>query len=599
MANPLRFVSYAAVIVAALSACSDDPAEPRGGSGADAAPEPLEAPAVTTEQVNVLARRYYDYLMAYHPLDAYFSGVEPPDHDRLPDISPDGLRAAQDEEDAIFAAVEAVDAGALRGKPEWVTLALVRQDLHAAHLRRICRHELWDVNQMSGWHLAFTRLAELQPVGTDEERNQALARWKQVPQYVDQVTANLQAGLREGYSAPKPVVRRVIAQLDGLLAAPALDSPFYAMAKNAGDPEFSAALADLIDNAIVPAIQRHRDYLEADYLPAAREELSVTANPDGLKCYEASLVAYTTLQRNPQQVYELGEETVAANRARVIELGRAAYGLEDFDAIIAAAKADPADRFESRDELLEFSTAAVARAEAEMPNWVGDMPEQPVKVVPFPPHEEGTGRSAHYNPGNENRPGEYRIPLHAPETQSRGNAEATAFHETWPGHHLQVAVSRQLEGIHPVTRMIWFSGPGEGWARYSESLAEEMGLYQTTTGPIRRRAWPARGMVADPGLHVFGWTREQVGEYLKAAGRFPDEQIDDMIDRIAILPGQLTAYDSGGLEIVALRQQAEAALGEAFDIREFHDRVLEYGTIPLPALREHIEAWIAAKQPDG
>ncbi|HSG34430.1 MAG TPA: DUF885 family protein, partial [Sphingomonadaceae bacterium] len=135
-----------------------------------------------------------------------------------------------------------------------------------------------------------------------------------------------------------------------------------------------------------------------------------------------------------------------------------------------------------------------------------------------------------------------------------------------------------------------------GWARYSEALAEEMGLYQTRSGPIRRRAWPARGMVVDPGIHLFGWTREQAIEFMMESGRFPETMGDDLVDRIAILPGQLTAYDSGGLEIVALRRQAEEALGDDFDIREFHDRVLENGTIPLPALRAHVERWIEQRR---
>ncbi len=220
------------------------------------------------------------------------------------------------------------------------------------------------------------------------------------------------------------------------------------------------------------------------------------------------------------------------------------------------------------------------------------MPARAVEVVPFEEHEEGTGMSAHYRPGNADRPGEYRIPLYEPEEQSRGNAEAVAFHEAWPGHHLQVAVGQSVEGLHPITQIIWFSGPGEGWARYSEALAEEMGLYTTTTGPIKRRAWPARGMVVDPGIHLFGWTREEAIEFMMESGRFPESMGDEMVDRIAILPGQLTAYDSGGLEILALRKMAEEAMGDDFDIREFHDRILENGTIPLLQLRAHVEAWI-------
>jgi uncharacterized protein (DUF885 family) len=217
-------------------------------------------------------------------------------------------------------------------------------------------------------------------------------------------------------------------------------------------------------------------------------------------------------------------------------------------------------------------------------------------VVPFPEHEEGTGRSAHYRPGNAERAAEYRIPLYRPEEQSRGNAEATAFHETWPGHHLQVATAQSIEGKHPLTNIVWFSGPGEGWARYSEALAEEMGLYASASGPILRRAWPARGMVVDPGIHLFNWSREQAVEFMAVSGRFERDRADEMVDRIAILPGQLTAYDTGGLEILALRNEAAAALGENFDIREFHDEVLKNGTIPLTYLRQHIETWIVSKR---
>jgi uncharacterized protein (DUF885 family) len=449
---------------------------------------------------------------------------------------------------------------------------------------------------MGGWHLAYPQIATLQPVDTPELRQQALTRWSKYAALIDQAIANLKSGIEQGYSAPKPVVKRVIAQLDGLLALNTDISPLYSPAVRAADEGFAAAMRDLLEQEILPALHRYSDYLNDSYLPDAREAISITAIPNGAECYEASLQGYTTLKRSGKEVYELGQETVAANKAGVIELGKSAYEIDEYAEILERAKNDPSDRFASSEELLAFSKDMVKRAEAEMPNWVGHMPAQAVEVVPFPEHEEGTGRSAHYNPGNENRAAEYRIPLANPEEEGRGNAEATAFHEAWPGHHLQVATFRAIEGLHPVTRIIWFSGPGEGWARYSEALAEEMGLYQSISGPILRRAWPARGMVVDPGIHLFGWTREQAKEFMLESGRFPASQGDEMVDRIAILPGQLTAYDSGGLDILALRRQAEEALGDGFDIREFHDRVLENGTIPLGALRQHVEAWIASNQ---
>jgi uncharacterized protein (DUF885 family) len=545
--------------------------------------------------IRELADQYYAWALLRTPEEAYFSGVDLGRHDGMFDNRPDALLEAQKFEDALFEKLRAIDTNALAGTGDWITLAYLQQQLGASIAQRICRSELWNVNQMGGWHLGYSQVAQLQPSGTPELREQALARWSKLPAYIDQEIANLQTGLGLGYSAPQSVVRRVVEQLDGLLALESDKSPFFSVAGRDAQDQFIAAMRELVEQGINPALRRYRDFLSETYLDAAREALSVTANPDGAACYEASLRAYTTVDRSGREVFELGRQVVDANAATVVELGRVAYGLDEFSEIIDFVKSDPADRFNSKEELLQSSVDAVERAAVVMPDWVIHMPQQAVSVVPFPEHEEGTGRSAHYRPGNPDRAAEYRIPLHQPAEQSRGNAEATAFHETWPGHHLQVASAQSIEDLHAVTKIIWFSGPGEGWARYAEALAEDMSLYTTTSGPILRRAWPARGMVVDPGIHLFGWSREQAIAFMAESGRFEHERAEEMVDRIAILPGQLTAYDSGGLEILALRNEASDALGDRFDIRELHDEVLKNGTIPLTYLRQHIEACIESK----
>jgi len=571
--------AFAALLLA--SACSKE------------APAPVTPPAVNPAViVNEVADDYYAHVMSRTPEAAYFSGVELDRHDGLADNSIEAQAANEAAIDSMLTRLQTVNADDLIGSPAWITHAYLLEELEGRVGLRVCRTELWNVNQMGGWHSGYAQIAQMQPVGTPELREQSLARWSKFAGYINQELGNLGDGIKLGYTAPKTVVQRVVDQFDGLLALDTEQSPFYSPAARDDDAEFAAATKQIIEEQIAPALSRYREYLAGPYMEQARAELSITANPDGRACYDASLRSYTTLKRSAEDVFELGQKTVEANKASVIELGLSAYELSDFREILRRVKSDKSDRFSSKEELLEFSRDMVKRAEAEMPNWVGTMPSQPIEVVPFAEHEEGTGRSAHYRPGTGDEPGEYRIPLHEPEEQSRGGAETVAFHEAWPGHHLQVAFAKSIEGLHPVTELIWFSGPGEGWARYSEALSEEMGLYQTTSGPITRRAWPARGMVADPGIHLFGWTREEAIEFMMESGRFPDTLGDAMVDRIAILPGQLTAYDSGGLEIIALRKQAEDAMGEDFDIREFHDRILENGTIPLPTLRVHIERWI-------
>ena len=589
LTSNLRYVTLSVCCAIFLSACEQATAPPAVSTDEPAVIESQHDPAA---EVTAIADRYYANILKWTPETAYFSGIDLPRHDGMEDNSLDARKVAETEIDDMLNALQQVNADELKDKTEWITHAYLLQTLRSSVALRVCRTGLWNVNQMGGWHSGFAQVAQLQPVGTTEFRQQSTTRWAKLAAYIDEEIKNLEYGLTLGYSAPKTVVQRVIDQVDGLLALKTEDSPFYSPASRDPDEAFAETTRVIVEDQIIPALQRYRDYLAETYLPGARSKLAITANPDGLACYEASLQSYTTLDRSGQEVYELGQVTVAANKAAVIELGRVAYGLDDFKAIIDKAKNDPSDSFENSEELLQFSRDMVQRAGSEMPRWIGNMPKQPVEVVPFEEHEEGTGMSAHYRPGSSDRPGEYRIPLFEPEKQSRGNAEAVAFHEAWPGHHLQVAVGQSVEGLHPITQIVWFSGPGEGWARYSEALSEEMGLYTTTTGPIQRRAWPARGMVVDPGIHLFGWTREEAIEFMLESGRFPESFGDQMVDRIAILPGQLTAYDSGGLEIFALRKMAEDAMGEDFDIREFHDRILENGTIPLVQLRTHIEAWV-------
>lgn len=541
-----------------------------------------------------LADRFYAFRLRTQPEIAYFTGVELERHDGLSDNSPAGQAEIQNEEDMLWQQLQGIDATALQGSVDWITHGILQQSLQSARELRVCAYSAWAVSQMAGWQLDYAQLAELQPVGTEELRDQARARWSRMPAFIDQERENLIAGLAAGYSSPKSAVKRVIAQLDGLLALEAADSPFASPAQRDEDEGFSTAFIELVANGINPAIKRYRDFLTDAYLPQAREALAVTANPNGRACYDAALRSYTTLDRSGEEVFELGMHTVTANQIKVQQLGAEAYGLDDFAAIIHHIKDDPADKFTSSSELLQFSKDAVKRAELAMPKWFGYVPTARAEVVPFPEYQEGTGVSARYEPGNENRPGTYRIPLFEPEKQSRGNAESTAFHEIWPGHHMQVAVAQEIEGLHDISRISWYSGMGEGWGRYSEGLAVEMGLYTTQSGPVSRLAWPARGMVVDPGIHLLGWTREQAIAFMNQSGRFTESELDDMVDRIAVLPGQLTSYDSGGLEILALRRLANDKLGDRFDIREFHDHVLKNGSIPLTMLRAHIENWLAA-----
>lgn len=568
--------------------------------GGRSTPEkPADAPAA----LSAIADEYLAAALDVYPFAVVYGGlgdVVKEDYAAMDDNSPEAQARLQQVEDQLYERLMKLSGEEFAGA-DWVLFETLKEGLEASREVRVCRQPLWSVNHMSGWQNSFPQVADAQPVDTPVKRGMALARWRQLPAYLRQDRANLEAGLAAGYSAPKRVVARVVAQLDAIIAAPADDLPFLSFAKNAeGDENFDAAIRKLATEEIAPALIAYRDFLRDDYMSKARGDLSIKAIPDGEACYEALLRQYHTAAIGGKATFERGEATVAANRAAVTARGEAMFGASDFATILERVKQAPGNRFSSEAEVIEATRAYVPMTREKVAPFFSKLPAQEMIVEPFPDFLKGTGQSSRYEtkPAADG-PATYRINTDEWETQTKGEAEIVAVHEGWPGHHLQIATAHAVEGLHPIARLLGSTAYIEGWARYAEGLAEEAGLYTNGYGEISRRAWPARGMVMDPGLHLYGWTNEQVKSFAVESGRFDEESADVMLDRIAVIPGQLTAYDTGGLEIAALRAEAVRRLGARFDVQAFHDRVLENGAVPLAALRKHVEEWIAAEEAKG
>lgn len=579
------------LLVAGLAA-SCESAAPRATERAAAGASDAQS------QFEALAQRAVAHQLDYAPFLSYFTGLPAPDHRRWSDRSPQAIQNFERTNSVLLATLLRIDPAALA--PSTVaTYDILKEQLESEAQSRVCRSELWDVSHMNGWHLAMVQVAQEQPVSTPEERAQALERWQAVVPFVAQEIDNLRRGLSAGYSAPKSVVARVIKQIDGLAGAEADKSPFASPAQRSDDAQFKTAYQAVIANDVNPALRRYRDYLQTEYMSRAREALGVIAIPNGEACYQASLRSYTTLNRTPREVFDLGSRTVERNAAVVADLGERKFGTRDLPAIIRRVSEAADNKFASQDELIAFSREVVKRAQAKSAPLFTRMPGQTVLVEPFREFMMGSGSSSHYElQVDDSKPAYYRIATENWSDETRGGAEVTAVHEAYPGHHMQLSFARSLEQS-PVAKLSFNSAYIEGWARYSEMLAEEAGIYGTEYALMSRRIWPARGMVADPGLHVLGWSREQTTRYLLDTGRFSDAEAIDLVDRMAILPGQLTAYDSGGLEIMALRRQALEALGARFDVREFHDVVLGQGVVPLGTLRRNVERWIGERRASG
>lgn len=540
------------------------------------------------------------YMAAYYerfPEQATMAGIAGARHDRLSDNSAAAIVRWQSVQDAFLTLLADVDANALWGTPDWITYGFLRETLEASRGTRICRSELWPVNQMSGWQVGLANLANTQPVSNDEQRRAAIARFSAIPKALENERANLREGLRLGYSTPRRNVGLVVEQLDKLVATPVAESPFFAPAKRANDAAFTAEWTKLVSEVLYPAIAKHRDFLRDEYAPKARVTIAVKDHPNGVECYRAAYRSYSTLSREPQEVFDLGMRTVKANEARMRALGKELFGTDDLAEIKRRIQNDAENKFTTRDEVRKFAEESVERGKAAIPQWFGIVPKAPVVVQPIPEYREKTASDSYQRASDDgSRPGTYHIKLYQPETQQRGVVERTAFHETYPGHHLQIAIAQERTAAHPITRFVGNSGFSEGWARYTEALAEEMKLYATKHGRVGRLGWPARGMVIDPGIHVLGWTAEQAKAFALESGTMSEDGVTALIDRVVVWPAQLTAYDSGGLEITALRAQAEQALGAKFDIRKFHDAVLGDGSVTLPMLRTKIERWIEGQK---
>ena len=374
---------------------------------------------------------------------------------------------------------------------------------------------------MTGWQVNDGYLVTIQPVGTDDARRDALARWGALPKYLDTEIANLREGIRQGYTAPKLAVRIVIDQVRALASTPLKDSPFDSPAIRDKTPEFKKQFDALVAGQIIPAAKRYADFLEKEYLPAAREAIPVTANPNGAACYDASVLYHSSSPKTAKEVHELGVRQNERLVAEMKEIGERSFGTTDVPALLARLRTDPKYRFKSREEKIAYSQAALARAKAAVPSVFGLLPKADVVIKPYPAFREKNAPNE-YNPPAEDgsRPAVFFISAYQAEKQSRVEDESTAFHETIPGHHLQGAIALERKEIHPIGRYIFNSGYVEGWALYAERLADELKLFSSDVdrlGMLSSQALRASRLVVDSGLHTLGWSRQQAIDYMLAA----------------------------------------------------------------------------------
>ncbi len=500
-------------------------------------------------------------------------------HDRLADLSDAGRARWTSIAEQHLASLAAVDRAAL-SESDQVSFDILKLQLENSLEEQRHKFYQWAVDQMGGPQADFPQLMNFHPL-SDEAG--LIARFRAFPAYIAQYLDNLRAGVREGRLAMRKSVERVIGQLKDLLATPVETSPF------AAKPVFVPAARE----HVVPAFRAMLDYLETDYLPKARTtDVGLWALPGGAEAYRFKIREHTTTDLTAEEIHRIGLEELKGIHAEI----RAIAKTEDLKGYLGALKKDPKNFFASREDVLETARRDYETCLAALPKAFGRLPKNGCEVKAIEDYREKDSVGAFYYPPDEKqtRKGIYYANTCGAETRPRFNMRALTVHEAVPGHHLQIALAMEMEGLPRFRRQTGFTAYIEGWGLYAERLADEMGLYDDELqrfGMLTYQAWRACRLVVDTGLHALRWTREQAIEFFMENIALSEQEVLNEVDRYIIWPGQALAYMIGKREIFAAREDARQAMGARFDLRAFHDVVLRNGAVPLPTLRSLVRDW--------
>jgi uncharacterized protein (DUF885 family) len=528
--------------------------------------------------------------------------------DRLTDITPAGIAKEERRLQAALARARAIDEGTLPSDARLTRTALITEiEAQLAGIR--CAFQEWIVDPLGGPQVEFMNLPDYTTIETPRDAAKFAKRCRAMGKYLEDHIANLRSGLAKGKTASRDAVLKTVDQLERLTGVSVeslavwktttVDRKGWPTADRA---RFATDLRAAIEAALLPALKRYHDFLKSEVLPAARppEKAGLAALPDGVECYRRMIRVHTSLDLRPEEIHQLGLEQVANFRLTLAELGRKVFGTSDVAEIQKRLRADPEMHFKTPGEVEAKAREALARANAAVPQWFGrSRPRTSCQVKVMGMHEAPYSTIAYYRQPSADgkRPGHYMINTYKPETRPRYEAEALAFHESVPGHHLQIAIAQDLTDVPEFRKHQGVTAFVEGWALYTERLADEMGLYSGDVDRLGMHsydAWRACRLVVDTGMHAMGWSRQRAIDYMIENTCLAENNIENEVDRYLTWPGQALAYKIGQLEILRLREEAKQRLGARFDIKAFHDAVLGSGAVALPALRQQIETYISS-----
>lgn len=586
-------------------------------SDSDPASAPAESPAlsghaarfaeeaagsVATLGLRALLAEHWAFVMESNPLFATRLGIHTFD-DRITDVSLAAAAARREKLRGYLKRAQAIDEKEM-SYFDSTTLNLFIEELQSKISVEPCRFSEWSLSPRGNPVTQWNYLPTLHSVKNAADLEKLVARYEQIPASIDTHSANLRSGAKDGLFANAESTRRVLEMVERQLAMPAEDWPLMSPVfpdhglEAAARSPLQARLRALVEGEIRAALERYRDVVKKEILPNARpaDATGLAALPLGAECYAARLRTFTTLPLDAKTVHETGLREIARIDAAMAALGKKLFDLDDRLAVLKKLRESPDLHFDTATAVEEKAVSSLARAKLAIPRWFGILPKADCVVTRIPDYEAPFTTVAYYRqPTPGTKPGEYFINVHAPTTRPRYEAEALAFHESIPGHHLQIAIAQELPALPAFRKHMGMTVFVEGWALYTEQLADEMGLY---TGDLDRmgmhsyEAWRAARLVVDTGIHAFNWSREKAKTFMRDHTALAENNIDNEVDRYIVWPGQAVAYKTGQMEIWRLRRAAEKALGEDFDIENFHDAVLAGGAVTLSVLGQQIDGWV-------
>jgi len=548
----------------------------------------------------------YDYTMLSYPEFATFLG-DPRGQDRWSDQSEATTLQRQKDIKTLVAALENINREALSAG-EQVNYDLLYNSQVLEVEGQQFPGEMMPVNQMGGVQQDIAQMMAISRPKNAEDYANMIARLNRTPEVVDQTIAWMRKGMAAGVTPPAITLRDVPQQIRNQLVDEADQSPLLGAFKQFPASVDSLQQATLKKQAeaaysenVAPAFEKLLVFMESEYLPAARDSVAMRDLPNGEAWYAYNVKLSTTTNLTPEQIHQIGLDEVKRIRGEMDEIIKSSGFEGSFEEFLDFLRTDPQFYHQNKEDLLREYRDIAKRADPELMKLFGKLPRTPYGVIPVPAYAEKSQTTAYYQPGSvkAGRPGNFYANTYALDTRPRWEMEALTLHEAVPGHHLQIALQDELEDVPWFRRVGSYTAFIEGWGLYSESLGEDMGFYQdpySKFGQLTYEMWRAIRLVVDTGMHQLGWSRQQAIDYFMANAGKQEHDVTVEVDRYIVWPGQALAYKIGELKIKELRAYATDELGEAFDIREFHDEVLGRGALPLSVLDANIRAWVTAKK---